>query len=283
VTIGVHRSEKCRHLVLRAAAGAVLPDAFEAALREERVTCGWVRGSGVLADVELRAYDGELGTLGSGRRLAGPLHAVTLDGSIGLSGGEVSLSLRALLARESDRGLETLAGEIGSARAVAVELLVTALDDLGVERALDEAAGVWLLGAAAGDAPAATGGPPRAQPGATRAGWSAAIEASDRSERSGSTDREAQRGAGSPALTGAAIPARPPRAAPDLDTPFPEPGDSVDHFAFGRCDVLKSDGDRLHLKVHKDSRIREIALGMLRVTRLPDADGRRRFKLERKM
>jgi hypothetical protein len=70
----------------------------------------------------------------------------------------------------------------------------------------------------------------------------------------------------------------------DLDTPSPEPGDQVDHFAFGRADVVKSDGDRLHLKVHKDGRVREIALEMLRVSRLPDDDdGKRRFKLERRM
>jgi hypothetical protein len=73
------------------------------------------------------------------------------------------------------------------------------------------------------------------------------------------------------------------RPAPDLDAPTPEAGDVVDHFAFGRCDVLKSDGDRLHLKVHKDGRIREIALEMLRVTRLEDSNGKRRFKLERRM
>jgi hypothetical protein len=79
------------------------------------------------------------------------------------------------------------------------------------------------------------------------------------------------------------IPQRPARPELDLDTPVPEPGDVVDHFAFGRCDVLKSDGDRLHLRVHKDQRIREIALEMLRVTRLPDEGTGRRFKLERRL
>ena len=73
------------------------------------------------------------------------------------------------------------------------------------------------------------------------------------------------------------------RPGPDLDAPVPEAGDVVDHFAFGRCDVVKSDGDRLHLRIHKDGRIREIALEMLRVTPL-DADGTgRRFKLERRI
>jgi hypothetical protein len=83
------------------------------------------------------------------------------------------------------------------------------------------------------------------------------------------------------------MPQRPTRpGAIDLDAPVPEPGDVVDHFAFGRADVIKSDGDRLHLRVHKDGRIREIALEMLRVTRL-EGDGptgvARRFKLERRL
>jgi hypothetical protein len=79
------------------------------------------------------------------------------------------------------------------------------------------------------------------------------------------------------------VPQRPARPEIDLDAPVPEAGDVVDHFAFGRCDVLKSDGDRLHLRVHKDQRIREIALEMLRVTRLEDSGPKRRFKLERRI
>ena len=63
----------------------------------------------------------------------------------------------------------------------------------------------------------------------------------------------------------------------------PEPGDAVEHFAFGRADVVKSDGDRLHLKVHKDGRIREIALEMLKVTPLESSGLNRRFRLDRKL
>jgi len=166
---------------------------------------------------------------------------------------------------------------------------VTVLEDLSIERALDESAGVWLLGGAGaatagGSRPVAARPPPRAPaaPAAPAApgGWSAALEASDLADR----EPPARAPQPSPVQPATAMPARPPRASPDLDAPFPEPGDVVDHFAFGRCDVLKSDGDRLHLRVGKDGRIREIALGMLRVSRLADGDdGRRRFKLERRM
>jgi len=217
--------------------------------------------------------------------------------------GNRSRSLRAVLARESDRGLETLAGEIVSARAVAFEVLVTALDDLSLARTT--AAGVGLLDASSGNAPPAVPAvrspgsipstrssvtasptspgmpmppaPPSppvtsAMPSATPSSWASAAEASHQVERAATTTVQ--------------MPQKPVRPGVDLDTPSPEPGDVVDHFAFGRADVIKSDGDRLHLRVHKDGRIREIALEMLRVTRL-DGDGpvgaTRRFKLERRL
>ena len=87
-----------------------------------------------------------------------------------------------------------------------------------------------------------------------------------------------------PSAAANAAPSAASDPAPRSTCCSPEQGDSVEHFAFGRSDVVKSDGDRLHLKVHKDGRIREIALGMLKVTRIPDDDaGRRHFKLERRM
>jgi predicted DNA-binding protein with PD1-like motif len=292
VSVTVLASERSRHLVLRFSSGETLPDALVAKLHEEQVACGWLRASGVLADVELRAFDAQLGTLGSTRRIPGPVQVLTLEGSIGMVDGEPSCGLRALLACEGERGLETFAGEIASARTVAVEALVTALDDVAMERALDRQAGVWLLGSTAGadaasssfDRPVRTAsqvGRAAPAPAAPPAAWSSALEASVPAAEA----RPRYSPGGSPAATvSAPMPQRPARPLQDFDTPMPEPGDSVDHFAFGRADVLKSDGDRLHLKVHKDNRIREIALEMLKVTRMPDSEeGRRRFKLERRM
>jgi predicted DNA-binding protein with PD1-like motif len=278
VTTGVYRSEKSRNLVLRLSAGESVPEAIRDALRDEQVACGWLRGSGVLTDVDLRVYHSGFGTLGDARRIEGTVQALAIEGSIGLSDGDLSLSLRGLLARETDSGVETLCGEIGLARAVALEVFVTALDDVALPRSLDEAAGVWLLGSVSAQG-AARQVP--ARPAAPTA-WSGALDASQRSER----EPRPRAPAPSPVHAATAIPLRPPKpeARPEVDVPAPEPGDSVVHFAFGDCDVLKSDGDRLHLRVLKGGRICEIALAMLRVSRLADADdGRRRFKLERRM
>ena len=52
-----HASEKTRHLVLRGESGDMLPESLTKALDDLQVACGWMRGSGVLADVQLRAFD----------------------------------------------------------------------------------------------------------------------------------------------------------------------------------------------------------------------------------
>jgi hypothetical protein len=198
------------------------------------------------------------------------VHALVVEGSIGLVDGEPSLSLRALLARESETGLESLAGEVASAHATAFEAMVTSFDDLTLERVFDDRAGVWLLGAPSAR-PSSKGSTPSPAP------WAVALEASERAE-------PAKPRVVSAAASTVAIPARPPRPELDLDAIVPERGDVVEHFAFGRCEVLKSDGDRLHLRVDKDGRIREIALEMLRVTPLGESEsGGRRFKLERRL
>ncbi len=78
--------------------------------------------------------------------------------------------------------------------------------------------------------------------------------------------------------------ARPVQAETE-DDPVPEPGDTVEHFAFGRCEVVKSEGDRLHVRLGKDQRIKEIALEMLKVSALPVDEGQttKHWKLARKL
>jgi len=258
VSFHVDRPQKVRHLVIRASAGDVLPDGLMEALRQEGVVSGWVRATGVLADVSLRAYASEAHGLGTARLFAGPLQAVAVEGSVGIVDGAPSCSLSAVLARETSLGLETFAGQIVSARAVALEIFVTGFDD-----------------------------PPPAVASTSSPGWSAALVASADADRPSTPARQvrpsphvphAQHGQPVP------MPSRPVRPEVDLDVLAPEAGDVVDHFAFGRCDVVKSDGDRLHLRIHKDGRVREIALEMLRVIGLSDESERpRRFKLERRI
>lgn len=69
----------------------------------------------------------------------------------------------------------------------------------------------------------------------------------------------------------------------DDDGPQPERGDLVQHFAFGRAEVLSVDGERLVLRdLFGSGRIREIALDRLTVMGPTEHEGKRLFRLERR-
>lgn len=277
-------SASSRHLVLRLEEGESLPDALLQVFRDNQVATGWLRATGIVTEAEIKAFRSDHGTYGPTRRIAGPVHVLSLEGSLGVSRGDLSVGLRAVLARETEAGLETIAGELVGARVVALEALVTSLDDITVARVLDERTATWLFDPAPGASTPLSTKPTRPEgervrererdaPPEPPAAWAQAVAAS-------SPDKPRE-----PEPVRAQIPQRPQK--PQLayeEMVFPEAGDVVEHFAFGRCEVLKSDGDRLHLKVGKDGRIREIALEMLRVTPLEsNEEGRKRFKLDRKL
>jgi hypothetical protein len=93
----------------------------------------------------------------------------------------------------------------------------------------------------------------------------------------------------------ASLPARPassfaarvgvgaPAEERDEDEPLPERGDLVEHFAFGRAEVLSVDGERLVLRdLYGPGRIREIALDRLIVKGPLEHDGKRLFRLDKR-
>lgn len=272
-------SRASRHVVLRFEEGESLPEAILEALREHGIATGYIRASGIVGEAEIKAFRSDHRAYGSSRRIAGPLHVVTLEGSIGMTRGEPSVGLRTIVARETESGLETISGELVGARVVAVEAVITSLDDIACARVLDDRTSTWLLDPdpSASPSPARSAAPVREREPSPEPppAWAQAVAASS-PERDRPATSEPIR---------APIPQRPQKpAAFEEDVVFPEAGDIVEHFAFGRCEVLKSDGDRLHLKVGKDGRIREIALEMLRVSPLESNEaGRKRFKLDRKL
>jgi len=91
---------------------------------------------------------------------------------------------------------------------------------------------------------------------------------------------------GAPATWASAAAASTEATARDEEEPeesAPEAGDWVQHFAFGLCEVLTADGDRLRIRdVDGARRIREVALTMLRVTGPTESDGKRLFQLVRR-
>lgn len=239
--------ESARTLRVRGGEGDAIPEAFVSALEGARVTAGWIRGVGVVADVVLRTVD-ESGTFVE-RRAAGPLQLVSLEGLVSTKPGESSLS--AVLAHDGPSGAVTLAGALVSARLLAFDAML-----------------VELGGASAGVAVAAP----------AEAAWGEAIAASTQRE-----NRPAAAPKPAAPLASAPIPQRPKPAAVEVEQPVPDPGDLVEHFAFGMCEVVKSDGDRIHLRLEKDQRIKEIALAMLRVVPIDVASSPKLWRLERRL
>lgn len=263
----VETSEKVRHLVLRAEAGDLLPGALVSALKEHKVTAGWLRGSAILTEIELGADRASV------RRAAGPAQTLLLDGVVGVADADMTLELRVVFAEETDQGAETLAGELMAARVVALEVLVTAVDDVS-SYSLARPGGLDLHPPAPLQRTPNVAATPQAAARAASPAWSEAVVAS----ASPPKDKTAALRSGQP------VPVRPARPAVlDDDGPFPKTGDIVEHFAFGTCEVIKGDGDRLHLRVGKDERMREIALEMLRVTLLSVDGETHRYRLDRKM
>lgn len=70
-------------------------------------------------------------------------------------------------------------------------------------------------------------------------------------------------------------------AGQDDEDYFPEQGDQVEHFAFGLCDVIDSDGERLKIR-GGTGRVREIRIEMLQIDPPEMREGRRVFKLNRR-
>lgn len=206
----------------------------------------WVRALGTLSHVAVRPSSGE-----SPRGLEGTWTLVSLDAVIAAH----DCIIHGVLSRQGAWGPELCAGEIVTAEIVRVTCAI--FGNGGDTSALTPA-----KSSSERERPADNG-------------WADAISASH--DEPARPVRRAN-----PEERKAVMPDRIPQR-PVVEQDFPEARDRVDHFHFGLAEVIKSDGDRLHVKVDRDGRIKEIALQMLKVTRLDDKNGVRFFRLDRKV
>ncbi len=166
-------------------------------------------------------------------------------------GGAPPGPLTAALARASDTGLELVGGVLIKARSSGVTATVARVERDELEPARQPARARREVPAARDDA----------SPSALPVGWSAVAAASD-----------------------ARVDDEPLSGTEDEDEDdVPRAGDRVDHFSFGLCEVLMSDGERLKIRDLKGpGRIREIALSALNVERTRSDGPKRGFRLMRR-
>lgn len=226
-----------------------------------------VVASGEVEDVELLTLQRtKEGSSRVRRVLQGPSDLVSLVGVVNVASDGGRTELRAMLAREGDAGATVVGGVLVRALSVSVRFAFTS-----ASASASAPAPIPLPASATPRAEA----PPPVSPQVLQQPEVTAIPPP--------TPTPQPRPMPAPGVEMAA--ALPPKiqrrnAQPDE---FPEENDVVTHFLFGRCIVLTSDGERLRLQQEKDSRVREVALSMLRID-APTVleDGRKHWELSRK-
>jgi predicted DNA-binding protein with PD1-like motif len=277
--MNVTEAQKIRHLLIRLDPGDELHASLSRALDEAQAESAFVTGVGALEAAEIALYDQTTKSYGRTRRVEGGCEVVSLSGNAAMLDGSATVRLSAVLARETELGLETFAGQLVWARAFSLELDVTAFDDVRLVRVADERTGLPSLAARPASAtPAVAAKPAPAVPVEAPAPAAPHVAAIPLPAAPPPPTPPAP-----PAVEGPPLPIRPMRARDEPEM-YPEVGDSVTHFHFGECTVVGSDGDRIRLRQEgKDGRVREVALTMLKIgAPTTTADGRRHFMLLRK-
>lgn len=204
---------------------------------------GWVQATGHVEFVELRVA-------GDG---ADPRRSLTGRHTLVLLSGPAGGPFGVVLARDTGAGPTLSAGQLIAARSAGVMACVTRAEAaefaLGVEPARADTSRVATNRA---ERPAGRGEAPEAP----ASSWASAAGAAARAAAEPEEEEEGS----------------------------PEPGDLVHHFAFGLCDVLMASGESLKIRDRTGAgRIREIRIDMLKVLPPTDKDGKRLFKLVRRI
>jgi predicted DNA-binding protein with PD1-like motif len=264
--MNVCEANRARHLVIRLDRGDELPSALVRALSHAEARAGFITGCGALEAAELAHYDQARRTYERARRIDAPCEVLSLSGNIAVLDGVASVRLSAVLSRETDVGLATLAGQLVWGRAFSLELHVTVFDDLALVRVADDRTGLPVLEG-------------------RRAGAGAIAEPRPALESSSAEPPAVQAFHHAPAAQaneGPALPVRPQKLQQDHEE-YPDVGDTVLHFHFGECTVVSSDGDRIRLRQDKDGRVLDVALTKLRIERVSGApEEAKHFRLHRK-
>jgi predicted DNA-binding protein with PD1-like motif len=214
----------------------------------------WVDGFGELDDVTV-TLSTEAGATVS-RSLKGRVSLLSLRGEIARSKPP---AFKVLVAREGALGPLVLGGELVSARVSSVRVRVAPSTSSAESRPAAASSATEARSPAVvipqGPSPVLVPAP--------------SVSAPTTPSASGSSP-------GSPAL-----PKKPAQAIRGHEI-YPEEGDQVNHFAFGLCTVVFSDGERIRLQNSADGRVREVALSMLKIEEPIDVDGKRYWELSRR-
>jgi predicted DNA-binding protein with PD1-like motif len=286
--VNVVTSHSTRTLVVRFARGESLIESIATLARDHGVAAATLVGHGVLQTATVESYDPRARAYNERRAFAGTLALTNLTGHVLFGAGEPVVTAQATLARETDNGLEVLGGHLLDAQVVAVDVTVFVHEDVRLTVVVDPATGLpaWRAegrdGAVARAVPAAAPvvTTTRPQPVAARpAPASAPPPAREVTPARDVAPARASLADVARALE--AMPARPERDA-DLggDTDI-QPGDLLDHPAWGECDVLREqEPGTFDIRIKSRGSTRTIKTEIFEVTPRPPREGKRVWGLK---
>jgi predicted DNA-binding protein with PD1-like motif len=277
-----YESQRGRRILARIERNESVVDVIERIARDHTVTTGFVEAVGVLAELTVSTYDAGARARTASRTLTGPVELVSLKGTLASTEGVLRADVHVLVTKETELGPVVVGGHLESAEAISVDLVIHALDDLGVRRDRDERSGLVVMqGESRRDASRAQSAPAREQaparepafarepdrrgvvhaPQPVATGWAAAAAASASPTRGPVTDIEDPLGA-------------PVKKAVEEDY-SPAVGEYVDHRQFGLCRVEKVGGDGELLIRLETGRRKEIRIDIFDVS-APKMEGSRK-------
>ncbi len=239
--------------------GAGLFDALRDICRQHEVRCAELRASGSLESVGLASFDQSRRDFGPTRELSGNLELVSLYGTVSEHDGELPLTAHATLARDRDSGMEVVGGRVRNATVFSVEYVIETMDDVLLRRAADRDTGLvsWVeaLTDTATPIPTDIASPPPMAP---------------------IPDPPKPTPTPTPAATATPTPSA-PTSSPDYSEIHP--GDIMVHPKFGRCTVMRIEGDQefVHVRL-RNGRIVRLSLEILTLQPQGTEDGQRIFE-----
>lgn len=272
-------SNQVRTIVGRLETGEECIDQLTDFCREHDIEAGEVRAVGRFDRVEVVHFNGDTGNYEPVYEGEGQFDVLNLVGNVATMGDEVIVRLQAVLSAQGPLGAQVMTGELRSGRAVELEFVLEAFQDLRVERRMNTESGIPRIAAIQ-----RTQAPEPAPDAKT-----SQTESSESSE-----EPEPMKGKGMSWDDAKSATQQPESTADekqpdaddgndiygdmDMESPMLEAGDILDHPKLGRCRVMRVEDDQYaHIRMRR-GKIRKLSLDVVGFEFEGEENGRNVFK-----
>ncbi len=209
---------KARRFIGELTRGMEVGKALTRLLQTKTIRCGYVRIMGHLSEIEV-AIDGPKGPQTVLKKISKPCQIVSCEGLVTELGGKFDPVLYTLVSFEGETGVLSLGGVLQSAVVLSCDILIEAFDDCFVRKKQDPKLGLPV--------------------------WESAFSQSQEEPTGSLSVRGSAQG------PPPQIPSSSHEEEFEEEEIVPSPGDTINHFKFGRCLVLKYDArnDSIQIKM----------------------------------